>query len=115
MQITKDIFYIGVNDHNVDLFEGQYPVPNAKSVASVTAFSMITVLDYPRQNNRIFVVLKENFLNYFIVMTKILFFCLILRLNSKQSLKLGVAIFLFLCIIITRNICNIFVIFKERI
>jgi hypothetical protein len=22
MQITNDIFYVGVNDHNVDLFEG---------------------------------------------------------------------------------------------
>ncbi len=28
MNITKDIFYIGVNDRSVDLFEGQYPVPN---------------------------------------------------------------------------------------
>ena len=28
MTITKDIQYIGVNDHQVDLFEGQYAVPN---------------------------------------------------------------------------------------
>ena len=28
MYITNDIRYIGVNDHEVDLFEGQYPVPN---------------------------------------------------------------------------------------
>ena len=28
MTITKDIRYIGVNDHNIDLFEGQYDVPN---------------------------------------------------------------------------------------
>ena len=28
MNITKDIRYIGVNDHRVDLFEGQYVVPN---------------------------------------------------------------------------------------
>ena len=27
MNITKDIRYIGVNDHKVDLFEGQYVVP----------------------------------------------------------------------------------------
>ena len=27
MNITGDIKYIGVNDHNVDLFEGQYIVP----------------------------------------------------------------------------------------
>ncbi len=27
MEITKDIIYIGVNDHDIDLFEGQYAVP----------------------------------------------------------------------------------------
>jgi len=27
MQITKDVFYVGVNDHKLDLFEGQYRVP----------------------------------------------------------------------------------------
>lgn len=26
MEITKDIRYIGVNDHDIDLFEGQYDV-----------------------------------------------------------------------------------------
>ena len=26
MQITNDIKYIGVNDHDIDLFEGQYIV-----------------------------------------------------------------------------------------
>ena len=29
--ITRDIYYIGVNDHQVDLFEGQYVVPDRKS------------------------------------------------------------------------------------
>ena len=28
MKVTDDILYIGVNDHQVDLFEGQYRVPN---------------------------------------------------------------------------------------
>lgn len=28
MQITNDIKYVGVNDHEIDLFEGQYDVPN---------------------------------------------------------------------------------------
>jgi len=32
--ITKDIKYIGVNDHKVDLFEGQYIVPNGMSYNS---------------------------------------------------------------------------------
>ena len=27
MKITEDIKYVGVNDHEVDLFEGQYVVP----------------------------------------------------------------------------------------
>jgi len=34
MQITSDIRYIGVNDHKVDLFEGQYVVPNGISYNS---------------------------------------------------------------------------------
>lgn len=31
MKVTEDIFYVGVNDHEVDLFEGQYRVPNGMS------------------------------------------------------------------------------------
>lgn len=34
MEITKDIKYIGVNDHEVDLFEGQYAVPNGMAYNS---------------------------------------------------------------------------------
>ena len=34
MNITNDIKYIGVNDRNIDLFEGQYPVPNGISYNS---------------------------------------------------------------------------------
>ena len=34
MFITNDIKYIGVNDHQVDLFEGQYVVPNGMSYNS---------------------------------------------------------------------------------
>ena len=34
MNITKDIKYIGVNDHQVDLFEGQYVVPNGMAYNS---------------------------------------------------------------------------------
>ena len=39
MLITKDIRYIGVNDHQVDLFEGQYPVPNG------IAYNSYVILD----------------------------------------------------------------------
>lgn len=34
MQITSDIKYIGVNDHLIDLFEGQYDVPNGMAYNS---------------------------------------------------------------------------------
>ena len=34
MNITKDIRYIGVNDHEIDLFEGQYIVPNGMAYNS---------------------------------------------------------------------------------
>lgn len=34
MKITNDIRYIGVNDHKVDLFEGQYEVPNGMAYNS---------------------------------------------------------------------------------
>ncbi len=34
MKITNDIKYIGVNDHQIDLFEGQYDVPNGMAYNS---------------------------------------------------------------------------------
>ncbi len=34
MRITDDIRYIGVNDHDIDLFEGQYVVPNGMAYNS---------------------------------------------------------------------------------
>ena len=46
MQITKDIRYIGVNDHEVDLFEGQYVVPNGMAYNSyVIIDEKIAVMD----------------------------------------------------------------------
>ena len=46
MNITKDIFYVGVNDHKVDLFEGQYVVPNGMSYNSyVIMDEKIAVMD----------------------------------------------------------------------
>ena len=45
-QVTNDILYIGVNDHNVDLFEGQYVVPNGMSYNSfVIMDEKICVMD----------------------------------------------------------------------
>ena len=44
--ITKDIVYVGVNDHKVDLFEGQYDVPNGMCYNSyVVLDEKITVFD----------------------------------------------------------------------
>ncbi|MBP5662221.1 MAG: flavin reductase [Clostridia bacterium] len=34
MQLTPDIFAVGVNDRQIDLFEGQYPVPNGMAYNS---------------------------------------------------------------------------------
>lgn len=46
MKITEDIQYVGVNDHQVDLFEGQYPVPNGMSYNSyVVLDDKVTVFD----------------------------------------------------------------------
>ena len=46
MKITNDIKYIGVNDHRVDLFEGQYVVPNGMSYNSyVILDDKIAVMD----------------------------------------------------------------------
>lgn len=46
MKITEDIQYVGVNDHQVDLFEGQYPVPNGMAYNSyVVLDETITVFD----------------------------------------------------------------------
>ncbi|MEE1327013.1 MAG: MBL fold metallo-hydrolase, partial [Oscillospiraceae bacterium] len=46
MFITNDIKYIGVNDHEVDLFEGQYVVPNGISYNSyVIMDEKIAVMD----------------------------------------------------------------------
>ena len=46
MKITNDIKYIGVNDHKVDLFEGQYVVPNGMSYNSyVIMDEKIAVMD----------------------------------------------------------------------
>ena len=46
MTVTKDIIYIGVNDHKVDLFEGQYKVPSGMSYNSyVILDEKIAVMD----------------------------------------------------------------------
>ena len=51
MTITNDIKYVGVNDHQVDLFEGQYIVPNGISYNSyVILDEKVAVMDTVDQN-----------------------------------------------------------------
>jgi len=46
MHITNDIKYIGVNDHEIDLFEGQYPVENGMAYNSYAIIDeKIAVMD----------------------------------------------------------------------
>lgn len=46
MKITDDILYVGVNDHEIDLFEGQYIVPNGMAYNSyVIRDEKIAVMD----------------------------------------------------------------------
>ena len=46
MEVSKDIKYIGVNDHEVDLFEGMYDVPNGMAYNSyVILDEKIAVMD----------------------------------------------------------------------
>ena len=51
MNITKDIKYVGVNDHQIDLFEGQYIVPNGMAYNSyVILDEKVAVMDTVDKN-----------------------------------------------------------------
>ena len=51
MTITNDIRYIGVNDHQVDLFEGQYIVPNGMAYNSYAIMDdKIAIMDTVDKN-----------------------------------------------------------------
>ncbi|MCH5324280.1 MAG: flavin reductase [Eubacterium sp.] len=51
MKVTNEILYVGVNDHKVDLFEGQYDVPNGMAYNSyVIMDEKIAVMDTVDQN-----------------------------------------------------------------
>jgi len=74
MHITKDIRYVGVNDHEVDLFEGQYVVPNGMAYNSyVILDEKIAVMDavdanfVPEWLNNIASVLEGRKPDYLIV------------------------------------------------
>jgi len=51
MKLVEDFFYVGVNDHQVDLFEGQYIVPNGMSYNSyVIVDEKVAVMDTVDKN-----------------------------------------------------------------
>jgi len=51
MKITNDIRYIGVNDHQIDLFEGQYVVPNGMAYNSYAIIDeKIAIMDTVDKN-----------------------------------------------------------------
>ena len=51
MKITNDILYLGVNDHKVDLFEGQYHVPNGMAYNSYAIMDeKIAIMDTVDKN-----------------------------------------------------------------
>ena len=73
-QITKDIYYVGVNDHDIDLFEGQYDVPNGMAYNSyVIKSDKIAVIDTVDANfkdewlNNVKGVLEDNLPDYLII------------------------------------------------
>ncbi|MBR1581511.1 MAG: flavin reductase [Bacilli bacterium] len=50
-KITKDIYYVGVNDHKIDLFEGQYDVPNGMAYNSYIIYDeKVAVMDTVDKN-----------------------------------------------------------------
>ena len=49
--ITKDVYYVGVNDHDIDLFEGQYIVPNGMAYNSyVIVDEKVAIIDTVDKN-----------------------------------------------------------------
>ena len=49
--MLKDIKYVGVNDHEIDLFEGQYIVPNGMAYNSyIIKDEKVTIMDTVDKN-----------------------------------------------------------------
>lgn len=74
MKVSNDIYYVGVNDHDIDLFEGQYDVPKGMSYNSyIILDEKIAIMDTVDKNfthtwlDNIQEVLKGKEPNYLIV------------------------------------------------
>lgn len=73
-KVTKNVFYVGVNDHEIDLFEGHYIVPNGMAYNSYLIMDEKTVLMdsvgedfFDEWNNNIKEVLGDRALDYIVV------------------------------------------------
>ena len=74
MKVTNDIKYIGVNGHRIDLFEGQYIVPNGMAYNSyIILDEKIAVLDTVDKNfkdewlNNIKNIVKDRKVDYLVI------------------------------------------------
>ena len=74
MKVTEDIYYVGVNDHQIDLFEGQYEVPLGMAYNSyLIVDDKIALTDTVEENfieewlNKIQEVLQERKPDYLII------------------------------------------------
>ena len=74
MKITNDIKYIGVNDRSIDLFEGQYDVPNGMAYNSyaivdekIAVMDTVDVRFYDEWLGNIRTALGERIPDYLIV------------------------------------------------
>lgn len=72
--VSKDIYYVGVNDHQIDLFEGQYDVPNGMAYNSyIIKSEKIAVVDTVDANffdewiNNVKEVLGDTLPDYLII------------------------------------------------
>ena len=73
-KVTKNVFYVGVNDHEIDLFEGHYVVPNGMAYNSYLIMDEKTVLMdsvgedfFDEWNNNIKEFLGDRALDYIVV------------------------------------------------
>ena len=73
-QVTNDIYYVGVNDHLLDLFEGQYEVPNGMAYNSylvmdekIAIFDSVDIKFFAEWLRNIKEVLGERKPDYLIV------------------------------------------------
>jgi len=73
-KITNDVYYVGVNDHQVDLFEGQYVVPNGMAYNSylikddlIVIFDTVDIKFFDEWMKNIKEVLGEQKPNFLVV------------------------------------------------